>query len=175
MKRITTKKLVILALLTALSFALHYIDTLIPSFVPIPGFRIGLSNLITLFTLYYFGGFSYLFVVITKSLLVATLTSGFSIQFLMSLSGSIFSCLITLLLYYLIKPCSYTISIYSSVFHILGQLIVYALFFQTYYIFTFLIYLAPVGILSGALIAFLDNILIKRLPNTFLEEDKKRR
>ena len=174
MKKITTKKLVTLALLIAISFSLHYIDSLIPSIIPIPGFRLGLSNLITLFALYYFGCFSFVFVVLSKTLLVATLTSGFGITFLMSLAGSVISMLVSILLYKAFKPSIYTVSIYSSVFHTLGQLLVYALFFSSFYIFLYLLYLGPISILTRYLIALLDKILINRLPASLKIEERRR-
>ena len=174
MKKITTKKLVTLALLIAISFSLHYIDSLIPSIIPIPGFRLGLSNLITLFALYYFGCFSFVFVVLSKTLLVAILTSGFGITFLMSLAGSILSMLVSILLYKAFKPSIYTVSIYSSIFHTLGQLLVYALFFSSFYIFLYLLYLGPISILTGCLIALLDKILINRLPASLKIEERRR-
>ena len=174
MKKITTKKLVTLALLIAISFSLHYIDSLIPSIIPIPGFRLGLSNLITLFALYYFGCFSFVFVVLSKTLLVATLTSGFGITFLMSLAGSVISMLVSILLYKAFKPSIYTVSIYSSVFHTLGQLLVYALFFCSFYIFLYLLYLGPISILTRYLIALLDKILINRLPASLKIEERRR-
>ena len=174
MKKITTKKLVTLALLIAISFSLHYIDSLIPSIIPIPGFRLGLSNLITLFALYYFGCFCFVFVVLSKTLLVATLTSGFGITFLMSLAGSVISMLVSILLYKAFKPSIYTVSIYSSVFHTLGQLLVYALFFSSFYIFLYLLYLGPISILTGYFIALLDKILINRLPASLKIEERRR-
>lgn len=174
MKRITTKKLVTLALFIALSFSLHYLESLIPPIVPIPGFRIGLSNLITLFVLYYYGGFSFLFVVLCKTLLVAILTNGFSIPFLMSLGGSFLSSLVALLLYKTLWPSCYTVSLYSSFFHVIGQLLVYALFFRTFYIFRYFLFLGPLSLVTGYLIAFVDNILLKRIPASFKEENRRR-
>ncbi len=174
MKKITVKKMVVLALFIAMSFSLHYIDSIIPSFLPIPGFRLGLANLVTLFTLYYYGVFSFLFVVISKTLLVATLTSGFGVTFLMSLGGTILSSLISILLYKAIKPSIYTVSIYGSVFHALGQLFVYALFFSSFYIFLYLIVLGPMSMLTGYFIALFDKIIIKRLPSSLKAEERRR-
>lgn len=173
--KITTKRLVILALLSCLSFGLHYIDSLIPSFLPIPGFRLGLANIITLFVLYYYGGPSYLFVTVIKALLVAILTSGFGITFMMSVGGIVLSTLISLLFYYLIKSSIYTLSIFSSLFHTIGQLFVYALFFKSFYIFYYIIILGFIAIATGALMALLVKIMVNRIPKTFLKEESRRR
>ncbi len=165
--------MVTFALFIALSFSLHYLESLLPPIVPVPGFRIGLSNLITLFVLYYYGGFSFLFVVLCKTLLVAILTNGFSITFLMSLGGSVLSSLVALVLYYLFHPSCYTVSLYSSFFHVIGQLFVYALFFRTFYIFRYFLFLGPLSLVTGYLIALLDTILLKRIPTQFQEENRR--
>ncbi|MDD7329006.1 MAG: Gx transporter family protein, partial [bacterium] len=96
---INTRRLVTLALMAALSTGLHYVESIIPSLLPIPGFRLGLANIITLFVLYYYGGLSYLFVTAIKVLLVALISSGFGVTFLMSLTGSVLSAVISLFLY----------------------------------------------------------------------------
>lgn len=170
-----TRRIVSLAFLIALSVALHYLESLIP-FSLIPGFRLGLSNIVTLFTLYYYGGLSFLFVVFTKVILVGSISSGFlSPSFLMSLSGSILSSIVSLVLYYGIRTSVYGTSIVSSLFHVLGQFLSYSIFFDSFGIFYYVIFLGPLSLMTGALIALLCSILIRRLPSSFRLEEKKRR
>lgn len=170
-----TRRMVTLALMAALSIALYYLESLIPPIVPIPGVKIGLANLIFLFVLYYYDGPSYIFVLILKVLIVALIGQGFGITFLMSLFGSILSCFVTLLLYYLVKPSIFALSSASSLFHVIGQLIAYAIFFENFYIFPYLAILGPIALATGALIGYFDYFLIKRLPESFRTEEKKRR
>lgn len=170
-----TKRLVTLSLMIALSVLLHYLEGFLPSFLPIPGFRLGLANIITLFVLYYYDVPSYLFVTIVKVFFVALISSGFSIQFFMSLSGSMFSCLIAIVLFKFIKPSIYGTSSLSALGHTLGQLFAYALFFNTFYIFGYLIILGPLALLSGSVMALLCSILIKRIPKRFRQEEKTHR
>ena len=170
-----TKRIVTLSLMIATSVLLHYLESLIPSFLPIPGFRIGLANIITLFVLYYFDYKSYLFVLIAKVMFVPLISSGFGIQFFMSMTGSLCSLFITTLLYFLIKPSIYALSSISALFHTFGQLLAYAIFFNTFYIFGYLSILGPLSLLSGILMAILCAILLKRLPDTFKKEEQKRR
>lgn len=173
--KINTRRLVSLALMSALAVGLHYIESVIPSILPIPGFRLGLANIITLFVLYYYGGLSYIFVTLVKVLMVALITSGFSVTFMMSLTGSLLSMVISLGLYYLVKPSPYGVSVMASLFHTLGQLLCYALFFNTFYIFSYLVVLGPLSLVTGALMAFFVSFLIKRIPASFREEEKTRR
>ena len=51
-----TRKLVVLALLTALALIIFVLESMIPPLVPIPGIKLGLANIITLFVLARFGG-----------------------------------------------------------------------------------------------------------------------
>lgn len=170
-----TKRLVILSMLVALSVILHYVESLIPPFLPIVGFRLGLSNLITLFALFFYGGPSYIFVMLVKVLLVALISSGFSIQFFMSLTGSVLSMGIALFLYYVLRSSIYSNSIMASLFHTLGQLLMYAIFFNTFYIFSYLAILGPLSLLTGLFNAVLVKVLITRLPKSILSDERKRR
>ncbi len=170
-----TKRLVTLALLLALSIALHYLEGLIP-FNLIPGFRLGLANIISLFALYYFGGISFVFINVARVLIVGMISTGFvSPSFLMSLFGMIISSVITLILYYFIKTSIYGTSIASSLFHVIGQLLAYSIYFDSFQIFYYIIYLGTFSLVSGFLIAFLCSILIKRLPKFYKLEENKRR
>lgn len=161
--------------MTALSVGLYYLESLIPPIVPVPGSRLGLANLILLFVLYYYDGLSYLFVMILKVLIVALIGQGFSVPFLMSSMGSLFAAVISLFLFYVVKPSIYGVSAAGSVFHTIGQLLVYALFFENFYIFAYFSVLGPIALATGLLIAFLDQLLIRRLPSSFRNEERVRR
>lgn len=170
-----TRRLVALSLLAAISIGLHYLEGLLPPFLPVPGFRLGLANLITLFALYYYGGPSYVFVVLVKVIVVSLISTGFSIQFFMSLFGSLLSMGVSLFLYYIIKPSIYSASAMGALFHTLGQLLAYAVFFQTFQIFLSISYLGPLSIATGVVMALLNAITLKRLPSSFRNEERKRR
>lgn len=170
-----TKRLVTLAFLLALSIALHYLEGLIP-FNLIPGFRLGLANIISLFVLYYFGGRSFIFINISRVLIVGMISTGFvSPSFMMSSFGMILSSTITLVLYYLIKTSIYGTSVVSSLFHVIGQLLAYAIYFDSFQIFYYIIYLGTFSLIAGFIIAFLCSLLIKRLPKMYKLEENKRR
>ena len=170
-----TKRMVTLAIFVALSVLLHWVESLIPALLPIPGFRLGLANIILLFVLFYYDGPSYIFTMLVKILLVAAISSGFGVQFFMSMGGSLLSMLITLLLYYVIKPSIYATSALSALGHTLGQLFVYALFFNSFYIFSYLSILGPLSLVTGVIMALICAILIRRIPTSFRKEERVRR
>ena len=169
-----TRRLVALAFLVALSTALHYFEGFIP-LLSIPGYRLGLSNLVSLFALYYYGIPSFLFVSIARVFLVALIASGFGPTFRMSLSGCLFAIVGTLLVHRLVKGSIFSVSAVSALFHSIGQLTAYAIFFQMPYIFVYLALLGPISIATGLAIAFLDRLVVKRLPSSFREEESRRR
>lgn len=77
-----------IALFIAMAVALHWMESFIPR--PTPFFRFGLANIITLTTLYTFGGPWALFVVVSRVVIGSALTGGiFSPTFFFSLSGGI--------------------------------------------------------------------------------------
>ena len=47
-----TKKLTTMALLTCAALVIHYLESLLPQLVPIPGVKPGFANIITLLALY---------------------------------------------------------------------------------------------------------------------------
>ncbi|MDD7329003.1 MAG: hypothetical protein PUG97_04505, partial [bacterium] len=67
------------------------------------------------------------------------------------------------------------LSVTASLFHTLGQLLCYGLFFNTFYIFGYLVILGPLSLLTGFLMALLVTFLIQRIPQSFLAEERIRR
>ena len=50
-----TKKITRLALLTAIALTIFLVEAQIPALVPIPGIKLGLANIVTVFTVYALG------------------------------------------------------------------------------------------------------------------------
>ena len=57
MRHMTTRQLTLCAVLTALALALSYLENFIPLnlFIPLPGVKLGLANIVTVFALYALG------------------------------------------------------------------------------------------------------------------------
>ena len=118
-----------IALLTAMALAISLLEHMIPLPVPIPGAKLGFSNMIILITLYMYGFKSALIVGVLKSFLLMLITGSVS-AFFYSLAGAILSAIaMAISLKYLSKVASFIgISEIGAFFHNLGQILVAMVF-----------------------------------------------
>ena len=118
-----------IALLTAMALAISLLEHMIPLPVPIPGAKLGFSNMIILITLYMYGFKSALLVGILKSFLLMLITGSVS-AFFYSIAGAILSAVaMAIALKYLSKITSFIgISEIGAFFHNLGQILVAMVF-----------------------------------------------
>ncbi|KLO24298.1 heptaprenyl diphosphate synthase [Marinitoga sp. 1197] len=119
-----------LAILTALSSAVYYIETLVPFPIPLPGARWGFSNFAILYSLNYDGILiNGLYIAIFKNILGSLLSGKFlSPTFFMGISGSLVA---TLIMYVAIKTKIFGIigiSESGAIFNNLTQVIIGWLF-----------------------------------------------
>ena len=80
------KRLTRCALLTAIALAIFVLEAQIPIPFPVPGMKLGLSNIITLFALFSFGWKDALAIVVIR-ILLGNLASGQVMALLYSLGG----------------------------------------------------------------------------------------
>ena len=85
-----TKKITVYAMCISLAFLLSYLEAMLPVSGMVPGMKLGLTNLIVLFALYYLGHRAAFFVNVVRILLVA-LTYGTMVSFCFSLAGGMAS------------------------------------------------------------------------------------
>ena len=88
--KLTTKQLTLCALLTAMALALSYLENLFPLAlaVPVPGVKLGLANIVTLFALYALGPGQALLILLARCFLGA-LFAGNMNALLFSLLGAL--------------------------------------------------------------------------------------
>ena len=118
-----------IALLTAMALAISLLEHMIPLPVPIPGAKLGFSNMIILITLFMYGFKSALIVGVLKSFLLMLITGSVS-AFFYSIAGAILSSIaMAISLKYLSKISSFIgISEIGAFFHNLGQILVAMVF-----------------------------------------------
>ncbi|HBD06314.1 MAG TPA: hypothetical protein DCY93_02765 [Firmicutes bacterium] len=160
-----TTKIAYTALFTALAVLLHYIEGLIPVPIPIPGFKLGLANIVGVFALYYLGVQYYVVSNICRVLIVALISTGFGTAFFLSCGGALLSTIMSIVLYKLLKCSVYGTSTVSACFHVLGQILVYILITTTPYMLSYFPILAVLSMVSGFLLAILADILLKSVPS----------
>jgi len=125
--RNNTRKLVLISLLVSVAIGLSYFERFIPLPWNIPGMKLGLANIVTLFAIHYFSAKEVSLLVIVRVVLVSVIV-GSGMSFFYSLAGGILSmCGMLLLFRYTRKFVSiHGISIAGAVLHNIGQLAVLA-------------------------------------------------
>ena len=120
-----TRKVTNLALLTAMALAISLLEHMIPLPVPIPGAKLGFSNMIILMTLYIYGFKNALIVGVLKSFLLMLITGSVS-AFFYSVAGAILSSIsMSIAIKGLDKGRSFiAISEIGAFFHNFGQILV---------------------------------------------------
>lgn len=92
-----TKKLVLLGLLTAIALTIFMIEAQIPGLVPIPGIKLGLSNIVTVFAVFAIGSWEGAAVLFVRVFLGAVFAGNFS-TVLYSAAGGLCAIFVTVLL-----------------------------------------------------------------------------
>lgn len=154
----TTKKLTLLGLFLGLIFILSIFENTLPP-LPLmpPGFKLGLSNIIIMYSLFFIGKKEAILLNILKSCFVFT-TRGVTAGIL-SFCGGICSVLILILLITVFKEkISYLIlSVFGAITHNLGQLAATYFILDNYY----LIYYLPILIMAGLITGIITGIILK--------------
>lgn len=163
------RKIAFLSVFLALALILSYFESLIPVFLPIPGAKIGLPNLVSLLLLELYS-FPWAFLVLIGRIILSAFLFGSFSSMLYALSGGVLSlCVMALLRKSFSKASLIFVSIFGAVCHNLGQLVIAGLVIKNWsllrYYFPYLILLAiPLGLLIG-LITYSVLPYIKRFMN----------
>lgn len=121
MKR--TKKLVFMALLTAISLGIWVIEAQIPPPIPVPGVKLGLASVVTLVTMTLLGRKEALAVLLARVVLAAVFAGSMS-ALLFSLTGGLLSwAVMALTLRRFDERLLWVVSVFGAVGHNAGQLL----------------------------------------------------
>ena len=144
-----TKKIAVLGLYTALSLAVYAAESALPPLIPVPGFKLGLSNIITLILLKRYTPRDAA-LVLTARILLSTLLFGQAISLLYSLAGGFLSLIVMSLTSHLLAGRFLPLTgAMGGLTHNIGQLAAAFFITATPYIMTYLPFLLPAGILTG--------------------------
>lgn len=137
------------AILSAVALTIFMIEAQIPMPVMIPGIKLGLSNIVTLYAMFTLGKKPALFVLITRIFLGAVF-SGHMQTLFYSLGGGLLSFLFLCLFARLLgERAIWLTSCISAIVHNVGQLFVAAIFMRTSAVFFYLPYLIVIGAITG--------------------------
>lgn len=157
-----TKRLTALALTVSLALVLSFVESRLPSFVAIPGVKVGLANIAVIFTLYKFGIKEALGVSVLRVCLSAMLF-GSPVSLIYSLTGALTSLTVMILLKKLTPLSALTVSIIGGISHNVGQIAAAAVILGTGAVVYYLPFLLISGALAGAAVGTAAGLLIKRI------------
>ena len=162
--RVDTSYITLMSLLFAMSITLTAVEYMIPP-LPLmpPGVKLGLSNIVTMYCLFYLGKKSAFTIIILKSgfvFLIRGVTS-----FMMSISGGVLSALVMILLLAVTtQNISYlVISIAGAISHNIGQIVVASFLVGTGLVMTYL----PLLLISGVIMGNVTGGLLKVITPAF--------
>jgi heptaprenyl diphosphate synthase len=161
-KKLTTKQLVTLSALIAVAMILSYIESLIPAFVAVPGVKMGLSNIATVFALYALG-WQYAICVSVVRVFLSALLFGNFVSLIYSLSGAALALALMILLKKLDRFSSVGVSVAGGVGHNAGQIIAACIVMENAAISLYIIPLIISGTLSGIVIGLVAGNLVERV------------
>lgn len=151
-------------ILLSLAIVLNIFESMIPpiAFLP-PGIKLGLSNIVTMYCLFFIGKSSAIAITLLKSTFVL-ITRGY-IAGLLSMTGGLCAIGIMILLIVVFKnKSSYLLlSIFGGIFHNIGQISMASLILETPLLIYYLPFILIGGLIAGTLTSVLLRILMPAL------------
>lgn len=159
-----TKRMTTITMLLAISIVFHIVESMIPIPIPIPGFKLGLANIVGLIGLYMFDAKVMISINFLRVILASLLRGMlFSTSFFLSLFGVALATIFSIICYKKSKCSIFGVSIVGSVFHSIGQVIAITFIYQQFFMQIMLPILMFLGILTGISIAFIAKQVLKSM------------
>lgn len=164
--KLTTKNLALCAVLTALALGLSTLENLFPVslLVPLPGVKLGLANIVTVFALYQLGAVPALVILVARCLL-GSLFAGNASALLFSLMGGIGAMLVMIALRRVRGLSVYGVSIAGAAAHNIGQIGSAMIVLGGTAVLGYLPVLLGVSLLTGTLTGFVASLLFRAMKN----------
>ena len=152
-----TKKLTLLALLAAIALTIFMLEAQIPSPVPIPGVKLGLANIVTVFTVFVLGPKEGAAVLAVRVFLGAVFAGNFS-TILYSAAGGVCAIGVTIALRKILtKKQLWVAGCLGAVAHSVGQMAMAIALTGTVSLAVYLPVMIVISILTGLCAQFLVN------------------
>lgn len=161
-KKLSTKQMVTLSALVAVAMILSYVESMIPAFVAVPGVKMGLSNIATVFALYSLG-WPYAIIVSVVRVFLSSLLFGNFVSLIYSLSGAALALALMILFKKLDRFSTVGVSVAGGVGHNAGQIIAACIVMENAAISLYIIPLIISGTISGVLIGLVAGNLVERV------------
>ena len=164
------KKLVLMALLTAMALIIFTVEAQIPNPVPIPGVKLGLANIITVYAMFTLGPVPTLMILICRVFL-GSVFAGQMMTLFYSLGGGLlcYGSMLIMRKFVTLRQI-WVCSAVGAVFHNIGQILVAILITHTPGLIVYLPLLLVSGIIAGILTGLSAQFIVQRLPGQFTKK-----
>ena len=162
MDTIKTKKLTLLALLSAIALTIFMVEAQIPALVPIPGVKMGLANIVTVFAVFALGpreGASVLFV---RIFLGAVFAGNFSTIFYSAAGGACAIGVTILLKKILTNKQLWVAGCLGAIAHSIGQMAMAITLTSTPGLIAYLPVMIAISIVTGCFTGLCAQFLVNR-------------
>ncbi len=156
------RKIALLGLLCAIALTIFLVEAQIPPLVPIPGVKIGLSNIVTVFAVFFLGSREGAAVLAVRIFLGAVFAGNFS-TILYSAAGGALAILTTVGLKRLLKPKQLWVAgCFGAMAHSVGQMAAAILISGTPGLLVYLPILMVCSIITGCFTGLCAQVLVLR-------------
>ena len=157
-----TKRLARGALLTAIALTIFLVEAQIPPLAPVPGMKLGLANIVTVYAMFALGPGDALLTLLSRVLLGSLFAGGMTLPY--SLAGGLLCYLSMLFLRrFLTLKQLWVCGALGAVFHNLGQMGVAVAVTRTPQLLVYLPLLLLTGIPAGAFTGLCAQLLLDRI------------
>ena len=157
-----TKKLTVMALLTAIALTIFMVEAQIPALVPIPGIKLGLSNIITVFAVFAMGPGEAAAILFARIFLGAIFGGNFS-TILYSGAGGACAIIVTIVLRRILtKKQLWVAGALGAIGHSVGQMAMAVLLTATPGLLVYLPVMILCSVISGTFTGLCAQILVNR-------------
>ena len=157
-----TRKLTLLALLTAIALTIFMVEAQIPAIVPIPGIKLGLANIVTVFTVFALGPKEAVLVLAARIFLGAVFAGNFSTIFYSAAGGALAIAVTIGLRKLLTKKQLWVAGALGAVAHSIGQMAMAVLLTSTPGLLAYLPVMMAVSIVTGTITGLCAQFLVNR-------------
>ena len=153
-----------MAVLTAMGLIMFMIESLFPPLI-LPGAKMGLSNIFSLLTVFVLGPTEAIILVVVRTTLGSIFTGNIS-TLMYSMTAGLVSVVVSIVLVEFVYPrvSIVAISVVAAVMHNLTQNVVFCLVSNTPEMFSYMPWLALLGVVAGIIVGFAVWFILRAVP-----------
>ncbi len=156
------KRVALAGVLMAAALAVSWLEAVLPPLLPLPGVKLGLANIVTLFALYRLSDRLALLIVVGRCALSALLFTGLT-GFMFALAGGLLALLVMRASMGARAMSVYGVSMLGAAAHNVGQVLVAMGLMRSAGLYSYLLLLLPVAIPTGLLTALIYSLCLRNI------------